>query len=131
MARHTTTDNPSCLPPVSLAWLTWGLLASLYFVGIFQRVAPAVMADELMRDFSITATLPGNLSVIYFYAYAAMQIPSRPDRILNHKNGHKQRPGTGRFLVRSLRSDCGANRRLQAVLPCVGAPDMPIFKLGI
>lgn len=64
------------LPPVSLAWFTWGLLASLYFVGFFQRVAPAVMVDELMRDFSIAATMLGNLSAIYFYAYAAMQIPS-------------------------------------------------------
>lgn len=66
----------SRLPPVSLAWLTWGLLASLYFVGFFQRVAPAVMVDELMRDFQIAATLLGNLSAVYFYAYAAMQIPS-------------------------------------------------------
>ena len=64
------------LPPVSLAWLTWGLLASLYFVGFFQRVAPAVMVDELMRDFGIAATMLGNLSAIYFYTYAAMQIPS-------------------------------------------------------
>jgi len=64
------------LPPVSLAWFTWGLLASLYFVGFFQRVAPAVMVDELMRDFSIAATMLGNLSAIYFYTYAAMQIPS-------------------------------------------------------
>lgn len=67
---------PSRLPPVSLAWLTWGLLASLYFVGYFQRVAPAVMVDELMRDFNIAATLLGNLSAVYFYTYAAMQIPS-------------------------------------------------------
>lgn len=64
------------LPPVTLAWLTWGLLASLYFVGFFQRVAPAVMVDELMRDFGIAATLLGNLSAVYFYTYAAMQIPS-------------------------------------------------------
>lgn len=64
------------LPPAWLAWLTWGLLASLYFVGFFQRVAPAVMVDELMRDFNIAATLLGNLSAIYFYTYAAMQIPS-------------------------------------------------------
>ncbi|MBW8327934.1 MAG: MFS transporter [Thiobacillus sp.] len=64
------------LPPLLLAWLTWGLLASLYFVGYFQRVAPAVMVDELMRDFSIAATMLGNLSAIYFYTYAAMQIPS-------------------------------------------------------
>ncbi len=64
------------LPPIPLAWLTWGLLASLYFVGYFQRVAPAVMVDELMRDFAIAATLLGNLSAVYFYTYAAMQIPS-------------------------------------------------------
>ena len=68
--------NSNRLPPAALAWLTWGLLASLYFVGFFQRVAPAVMVDELMRDFNIAATLLGNLSAIYFYTYAAMQIPS-------------------------------------------------------
>ncbi len=70
------SERGRCLPPASLAWVTWGLLASLYFVGYFQRVAPAVMVDELMRDFSIAATLLGNLSAIYFYTYAAMQVPS-------------------------------------------------------
>ncbi|MBT9591426.1 MAG: MFS transporter [Thiobacillus sp.] len=70
------TGRKSRLPPVSLAWFTWGLLAGIYFVGFFQRVAPAVMVDELMRDFSISATMLGNLSAIYFYTYAAMQIPS-------------------------------------------------------
>jgi sugar phosphate permease len=54
----------------------WGLVANLYLVGFFQRVAPAVMVDELMTDFSIGAALLGNLSATYFYAYAAMQIPS-------------------------------------------------------
>jgi len=34
------------------------------------------MVDELMRDFSIAATMLGNLSAIYFYAYAATQIPA-------------------------------------------------------
>lgn len=71
-----TSDSMPRLPPIPLAWLTWGLLASLYFIGYFQRVAPAVMVDELMRDFSIAATRLGNLSAIYFYTYAAMQIPS-------------------------------------------------------
>lgn len=63
-------------PPVALAWLTWGLLAGIYFIGYFQRVAPAVMVDELMREFQIAATLLGNLSAIFFYTYAVMQIPS-------------------------------------------------------
>ncbi|MGK2952073.1 MAG: MFS transporter [Thiobacillus sp.] len=76
MTHPNPTDSTPRLPPIPLAWLTWGLLASLYFVGYFQRVAPAVMVDELMRDFSIAATMLGNLSAIYFYTYAAMQIPS-------------------------------------------------------
>ncbi|MHB1083411.1 MAG: MFS transporter [Thiobacillus sp.] len=76
LASPHASDGARALPPASLAWLTWGLIASLYFVGFFQRVAPAVMVDELMRDFSIAATMLGNLSALYFYTYAAMQIPS-------------------------------------------------------
>lgn len=54
----------------------WGLVAMLYLLGFFQRMAPAVMADELMRDFRISGALLGNLSATYFYSYAIMQIPS-------------------------------------------------------
>jgi len=59
-----------------LAWTIWGLVATLYLIGFFQRMAPAVMVDELMRDFTIGGALLGNLSAAYFYSYAAMQIPS-------------------------------------------------------
>ncbi len=59
-----------------LAWLMWGLVAALYLIGFFQRMAPAVMVDELMRDFSIGGAVLGNLSAAYFYSYAVMQIPS-------------------------------------------------------
>ncbi len=62
--------------PIWLAWLMWGLVGSLYLIGFFQRVAPAVMVDDLMRDFQLGAALLGNLSAAYFYAYAAVQIPS-------------------------------------------------------
>ena len=62
--------------PVWLGWIMWGLVALLYLLGFFQRMAPAVMVDELMRDFDISGALMGNLSATYFYAYAAMQIPS-------------------------------------------------------
>lgn len=33
------------------------------------------MVEDLMRDFLVGAAVLGNLSAIYFYAYAAMQIP--------------------------------------------------------
>lgn len=63
-------------PPAALAWLTWGLVAALFFAGFFQRVAPAVMVGELMREFSIAAALLGTLSATYFYAEACMQVIS-------------------------------------------------------
>lgn len=67
MSRHA---------PVWMSWLTWGLVGGFYLIGFFQRVAPAVMVDELMRDFRIGGALLGNLSAAYFFSYTVMQIPS-------------------------------------------------------
>ncbi len=63
-------------PPMSMAWLIWGLGALFYLVAFFQRVAPGVMTQELMRDFQISASGLGHLSALYFYPYMAMQIPT-------------------------------------------------------
>ena len=63
-------------PPLRLAWFVWGLGALFYLMAFFQRVAPAVMTVELMREFRITAAALGNLSAFYFYSYVAMQIPT-------------------------------------------------------
>ncbi|MBK7673837.1 MFS transporter [Accumulibacter sp.] len=63
-------------PPVTVAWSVWGLGALLYLIGFYQRVAPAVMTDQLMSEFAIGATELGNLSAFYFYSYVAMQIPT-------------------------------------------------------
>jgi sugar phosphate permease len=63
------------IPPIWLSWAVWGLVAILYQMGFFQRMAPAVMAEDLMREFSLGGALLGNLSAMYFYSYAAMQIP--------------------------------------------------------
>ena len=63
-------------PPQRVAWFVWGLGALFYLMGFFHRVAPAVMTEELMREFNINATALGNLSAFYFYSYVAMQIPT-------------------------------------------------------
>lgn len=63
-------------PPARLAWSVWGLGALLYLIAFYQRVAPAVLTDQLMNDFAIGAAALGNLSAFYFYAYVAMQIPT-------------------------------------------------------
>ena len=58
------------------AWFVWSLGALFYLMGFFHRVAPAVMTEELMREFNINAAALGNLSAFYFYSYVAMQIPT-------------------------------------------------------
>lgn len=64
------------LPPARLAWTICGLGALLYLFAFYQRVAPAVMTDQLMADFAIGGAALGNLSAFYFYAYVVMQIPT-------------------------------------------------------
>ena len=63
-------------PPLRLAWLIWSLASLFYVIGFFHRLAPAVMTQELMRDFDISAAALGNLSGFYFYSYWLMQIPT-------------------------------------------------------
>jgi sugar phosphate permease len=57
-------------------WVMLGMLWVVYFFVYFDRVAPAVVAPELMKAFSISASSLGLLSAAYFYPYAAMQIPA-------------------------------------------------------
>ncbi len=73
--RQNITMQTSA-PPLGTAWFVWGLGALFYLMGFFQRVAPAVMTEELMREFHISAAALGNLSGYYFYSYVAMQIPT-------------------------------------------------------
>jgi MFS family permease len=62
--------------PLALAWAIWGLGALFYLVAFYQRVAPAVITDQLMAEFEIGGAALGNLSAFYFYSYVAMQIPT-------------------------------------------------------
>ncbi len=73
MTSSATNKN---YPPLSLAWIVWGLGAMLYVIAFYQRVAPAVLTHELMTDFSLGAAALGNLSAFYFYSYVAVQIPT-------------------------------------------------------
>jgi len=42
----------------------------------FHRVSAAVVVDRLMFEFGLSAAAAGSLLAVYFYTYAAMQIPS-------------------------------------------------------
>lgn len=58
-----------------IAWIVWALGCLFYFYENFLQVSPSVMSNELMRDFSVTSQTLGLLSGVYFYSYAALQLP--------------------------------------------------------
>ncbi len=58
-----------------LPLLGWFTGAMFFFYAWVLRVAPSVMVEDLMREFSVGAAVVGNLSAFYFYGYAGMQIP--------------------------------------------------------
>lgn len=56
----------------------WVVFASVMFTYILmssQRTAPGLITDELMRDFSVTASTIGLLASIQFFVYTGLQIP--------------------------------------------------------
>ncbi len=74
------SSQPSISPATStykqfLPWVVWGLGCLFYFYECLLQVSPSVMSSELMRDFTVTSQTLGILSGIYFYSYAAMQLP--------------------------------------------------------
>jgi MFS family permease len=54
----------------------WGIPAFLFFFGFLHRVAPGVIAKEIMQAFNATGAIVGLLSAMYFWAYAGFMIPA-------------------------------------------------------
>ncbi len=50
-------------------------LSAIYFFSIVHRVGISVVAENMISEFSSTATLTGLMSSAYFWSYAAAQIP--------------------------------------------------------
>jgi sugar phosphate permease len=55
-------------------WVVYSIPACIYFVSYIHRIAPAVVAADLMRAFAITASTLGTLAAIYPYMFAAMAL---------------------------------------------------------
>jgi len=51
------------------------ILSAQYLIVYFHRVSPAVVAQDLVSSFNISATALGVLASAYFYPYAMMQVP--------------------------------------------------------
>jgi sugar phosphate permease len=56
-------------------WVVFVSVLFTYFLIVSQRTAPGLISDQLMEDFSISASTIGLLTSIQFFAYAGLQIP--------------------------------------------------------
>ncbi|MFO7715426.1 MFS transporter [Desulfosarcina sp.] len=63
-------------PLFRFRWLIFLILALAYFFVYFHRLSLSVVADSLVKDFNTSAGTLGLLGSIYFYCYAAMQLPA-------------------------------------------------------
>lgn len=57
------------------AWVVWLVASLFYSIEYLQRVSPTVMAEPLMHAFGMNAEIFSFVSSLYFYSYAAAQIP--------------------------------------------------------
>ena len=57
-------------------WVIFTTLAMAYLFVYFHRLSLSVVADDLVADFQTSAGVLGLLGSIYFYCYAAMQLPA-------------------------------------------------------
>lgn len=60
---------------MSYRWLVWLILSSSYIISFFHRIAPGVVADFLMAQFTVGAGAISGLASVYFYVYMILQIP--------------------------------------------------------
>lgn len=61
---------------VQYRYLIFGLLGAAYILVFFHRLAPAVVAVDMMADLKTGGALMGILASAYFYPYGLMQIPA-------------------------------------------------------
>ncbi|WP_295585479.1 MFS transporter [uncultured Lamprocystis sp.] len=59
-----------------LRWSTYAILILAYMLVYFHRMAPGVVASELMATFQTSGAALGSLAAMYYYIYTAMQIPA-------------------------------------------------------
>lgn len=120
------------LPPVVLSptrrrafqrwrWTIFVLLVIAYMTVFFHRMAPGVVAAELMREFAISGAALGSLAAMYYYVYTAMQIPSG---VLADTLGPRYTAGLGALVA-------GAGSVLFGLAPDFAAASVGRFLVGL
>ncbi|MFJ5758506.1 nitrate/nitrite transporter [Neobacillus sp. NPDC093182] len=56
-------------------WVVFASVLFTYFLMASQRTAPGLITDQVMRDFTVTASTIGLLTSIQFFVYTGLQVP--------------------------------------------------------
>lgn len=56
-------------------WVVFASVLLTYLLMASQRTAPGLITDQVMRDFTVTASTIGLLTSIQFFVYTGLQIP--------------------------------------------------------
>lgn len=56
-------------------WIVFAAVLVTYLLMASQRTAPGLITDQLMKDFSVTASTIGLLTSIQFFVYTSLQMP--------------------------------------------------------
>ena len=62
--------------PTRRRWLAWGSLISVFLLVNVHRLSTAVLSEELIAAFGVTASQLGTLHASFFVIYALVQIPT-------------------------------------------------------
>ncbi|MBN9287535.1 MAG: hypothetical protein BGO43_04410 [Gammaproteobacteria bacterium 39-13] len=72
-------QDPSCPSKANWqlgGWAFWSIAALFYAYEFVHRVAPSILTEELRKAFSVNEHQLGIIGAMYFYAYAAFQLPA-------------------------------------------------------
>lgn len=61
---------------IGRAWSIFAMLAPIYLISMFQRMAPAVIAPDMAADFGVNVSDLAIMSGAAFMSYGLMQLPS-------------------------------------------------------
>ncbi|MEF8813178.1 MAG: MFS transporter [Halovenus sp.] len=62
--------------PTKRRWFAWGSLGVVFLLVNIHRLSTAVLSEQLMSSFGITAAQLGTLHAAFFFIYALVQIPT-------------------------------------------------------
>ena len=71
-----TSKDPNAAKLLRYRWLIFTVLTTAYFLVYFHRLSLSVVADDLVKEFQLSGSMMGLLGSVYFYCYAAMQLPA-------------------------------------------------------